>query len=69
MANLVTMHKRAVNCELCGKQFFPASLKFHMKACKVKMANLEIPCQFCDAPFKRSELERAYIRASAHRLR
>eukprot|EP00937_MAST-01D_sp_MAST-1D-sp2_P002286 g2286.t1 len=48
--------KKAVACPICGQLFFPASLKFHVKACAAKHEAMEVPCQFCDAPFRRSEM-------------
>ena len=48
---------RAITCDLCGKQFFPASMKFHQKACAIRRANLEFPCSYCDRPFKKVDLD------------
>jgi hypothetical protein len=44
-------HRRAVSCVMCGKMFFPASLKHHQKACAEKNAFVALPCPFCDVPF------------------
>lgn len=51
-------HTRAVPCPSCGQQFFPQSLRFHLKSCLVKQQHIELPCPFCDTPLKRSELEK-----------
>lgn len=51
------MHRRAVTCELCGKAFFPKSMKFHIKACRKKQANLLVPCHYCDCEFRSFEME------------
>lgn len=48
--------KRAITCNMCGQQFFPASLKFHQKACAKKQAALLVPCGYCDAEYTRAEL-------------
>lgn len=46
----MSVHSRAVLCELCGKQFFPSSLPFHQKQCVVKQQFMELPCPHCDTP-------------------
>ncbi|KAK3273896.1 hypothetical protein CYMTET_17883 [Cymbomonas tetramitiformis] len=51
-----TPASRAVTCVMCGAKFFPSSLKFHQKECARKTAHMELPCSFCDQPF-RHELE------------
>jgi hypothetical protein len=53
----MSYHRRAVACELCGQQFFPSSLPFHMKACVVKQQFVEVPCPNCDEPFRQCELQ------------
>ena len=50
-------HKRAITCELCGQQFFPSSLPFHLKSCVVKQQYVEVPCPHCDEPFRQCELQ------------
>ena len=50
------MHRNAIACSICGKMFFPASLKFHEKACIKAAAFIEIPCSHCDQPFLRRDL-------------
>jgi ribosomal protein S27E len=46
-------HSRAIACSMCGDMFFPASLKFHEKACVLKQAAFELPCPTCDKVFLR----------------
>jgi hypothetical protein len=46
-------HSRVIPCEMCGEMFFPASLKFHMKACVLKQASVEMPCPTCEKVFLR----------------
>lgn len=50
-------HRRAVACDLCGQQFFPSSLPFHMKACVVKQQYVDVPCPHCDEPFRQCDLK------------
>ncbi|KAF4676275.1 hypothetical protein FOL47_006431 [Perkinsus chesapeaki] len=50
-------HRRAVPCPSCGQNFFPQSLRFHLKSCIVKQQHVELPCPFCDTPVKRHNLE------------
>jgi hypothetical protein len=45
--------------------FFPASLRFHIKACKMKQANLEVPCPHCDVEVKRASLPQHLRRCAA----
>ncbi|CAM9426458.1 unnamed protein product [Ectocarpus sp. 4 AP-2014] len=45
------MHRRAVTCRLCQQQFFPASLKFHLKVCAKKLEHIELPCDHCNERF------------------
>lgn len=49
--------RRAITCKMCGQQFFPASMKFHVKACKKKQAAMPVPCPYCDVEYPRSEFE------------
>jgi hypothetical protein len=53
----MAFHRRAVACDLCGQQFFPSSLPFHMKSCVVKQQYVEVPCPNCDEPFRQYELQ------------
>ncbi|CAN0546530.1 unnamed protein product, partial [Ectocarpus sp. 12 AP-2014] len=41
----------AVTCRLCQQQFFPASLKFHLKVCAKKLEHIELPCDHCNERF------------------
>ena len=50
------MHKRAVTCNLCGKAFFPASIKIHTPQCQKKQALIPIPCRFCDREYRGYEM-------------
>jgi len=50
------MHKRAISCNLCGKAFFPASMKFHEPQCRRKQAHIPVPCQHCDVEFPQGEM-------------
>ena len=52
----MAFHKRAVQCELCGQQFFPSSLPFHMKSCVVKQQFVEVPCPHCDEAVRQCDL-------------
>ena len=58
---------RAVACHICGKQFFPASLKFHVKACEKKQATIEVPCPFCDMDVRRCDMEQHVRRCEVAR--
>ena len=53
----MTFHRRAVSCDLCGQQFFPSSLPFHMKSCVIKQQYVEVPCPHCDEPFRQCDLQ------------
>ena len=56
---------RTVQCGSCGQMFFPASLRFHVKACKKKQANLDVPCPHCDVEVKRAAMPRHLRRCAA----
>eukprot|EP00931_Biecheleriopsis_adriatica_P057904 TRINITY_DN34387_c0_g1_i1.p1 TRINITY_DN34387_c0_g1~~TRINITY_DN34387_c0_g1_i1.p1 ORF type:complete len:408 (+),score=52.59 TRINITY_DN34387_c0_g1_i1:44-1225(+) len=51
------MAPRTVPCEMCGQMFFPASLKFHQKACKEKMAKAIVECPYCSVETIQGELD------------
>ena len=52
------MHRRAVSCKLCGKAFFPASIKIHMPQCRKKQLHIPIPCAYCDIEYPQGEMEK-----------
>ena len=54
----MSYHRRAISCDLCGQQFFPSSLPFHMKQCLVKQQFVEVPCPYCDQAVRNSEMDR-----------
>ena len=62
-----------VGCPICGKRYFPHSLKIHLPQCQRKWASVEVPCPRCDKPILQGELEehlekcRAPRRAALHR--
>ena len=49
--------RNTVICSMCGGKFFPASLKFHEKACKKKQQYLEIPCSYCDEMVRKTDMD------------
>ena len=51
------MHRRAIQCNTCGKSFFPASLKFHIPQCIKKQQHLPIPCRYCDQEIKQMDMQ------------
>ena len=53
----MSFHSRSVACELCGQQFFPSSLPFHIKQCVVKQQFVEVPCPHCDTAVLNCELD------------
>ena len=36
-----------VGCPICGKRYFPHSLKIHLPQCQRKWASVEVPCPRC----------------------
>ena len=62
-----------VGCPICGKRYFPHSLKIHLPQCQRKWASVEVPCPRCDKPVLQGELEehlekcRAPRKAALHR--
>lgn len=54
----MAFHRRALPCDICGQQFFPSSLPFHMKQCLVKQKFVEVPCQFCDQAVRNCDMDR-----------
>jgi hypothetical protein len=50
------MHRNAILCNICGRSFFPQSLKFHTPACIKKHENIPIPCQYCDIEYKQKDM-------------
>jgi uncharacterized Zn-finger protein len=53
---------RAVQCPLCGDMFFPASMKFHLKACEKKQAATLVQCPYCSREYPRLELAKHTLR-------
>ena len=62
-----------VGCPICGKRYFPHSLKIHLPQCQRKWASVEVPCPRCDKPVLQGDLEehlekcRAPRKAALHR--
>ena len=46
-----------VGCPICGKRYFPHSLRIHLPQCQRKWALVEVPCPRCDKPILQGELE------------
>lgn len=51
-------HSRAIGCELCGQQFFPSSLPFHVKQCAIKQQFVPMPCPHCDKAVLNCDMQR-----------
>ena len=61
------MHRRAVICDMCGKAFFPASLKIHKPQCLKKQQMMHIPCSYCNCEFRRIEMPEHLKKCAAAR--
>jgi len=47
---------RPVRCDLCGRDFFAASIAIHRKQCHDKQQYIPIACQFCDTEVRRCDM-------------
>eukprot|EP00037_Helgoeca_nana_P010555 m.93113 g.93113 ORF g.93113 m.93113 type:complete len:430 (-) comp20274_c0_seq3:1354-2643(-) len=56
---------RPVQCDLCGRDFFPGSIAIHRQQCEEKQKYIPTACRYCDAEVRKCDLPQHLKRCEA----